>query len=146
MKLNELFDKVVDVQWGSTGDWGGSARFNIGGVDYGFEVQSQGDPNDMMQSAWKVSFFTRVDNAPSWVNTNTGNQFAVYSTVISLMKQFMEKEGYLPFVMDTADAGRNSLYQRMLRKFVPGWRVENTGKALVVYPPAEFIKHEEDDE
>lgn len=137
MKLTELFDTPTPAIWKSPN----VAYFNVDGVEYGLQVESRMLPTDEGEDCWLFDFFARINGAPKWNNTDTGNQYTVYSTVIGLMKQYMEKNGVRPFYMETNDAGRNSLYKRMLRRLVPDWTVDADEHFIIVYPPG--VQHEQ---
>ena len=69
-------------------------------------------------------------------NTGTGNQYTVYSTVIAMAKDHMQKYGIGPLYMFGEDNGRQSLYNRMVRKLLPDWttKISEIGE-LIAIPP-----------
>lgn len=136
MKLTELFDTGVKARWTQKEPAYSEARFNIEGTHYMFSGEPWATDRGGDVPAWRFEFsVVDEDGEYHYGNTGTGNQFAVYSTVISLIKEFVRERGVLPISMGADDIGRQSLYQRMIRKALPDWRVERVGKDINAYPP-----------
>lgn len=138
MKLLELFDKGADAHWFDISENGGMAEFIIGQQHYRFMISDfdVGDEYDV--KAWTVEF-SLVDKQgdPRYDNTGTGNQFPLYSTVLKLVKEFLEHVDMdpRPLVFGAADAGRKTLYARLMGRFLSGWKITTERQDVVAWPP-----------
>lgn len=145
MKLLELFDEGVNINWLRTDATMGRAEFTIDDTTYDFNIYNgmvwgsslTGDQSDKRQiTTWNVAFSVVDDQGEeNYGNTGTGNQFLVYSTVFQAIREFIDKAGMraLSFVAD--DTGRQRLYARFLKKYLPDWTTEFTQKTFIALPP-----------
>lgn len=151
MKLLELFDKSVDVQWHGPN----VAEWQINGVKYQFEMIEQGsddddwddedededgdwdDDEDSSGSVYVVSFTGQnAAGDMTFDNTGGGNQFLVYTTVFNCIRQFFKTYNVGPIQFEANDVGRQRLYRRFVAKFLPNWTVgSGTSRDVTVYPP-----------
>lgn len=135
MKLLELFDTPVNYKWTvDDPEYGGQAEFKIGRLLYIYTIADERLPSG--ESSWFIEFAAINDGRTAqYTNTGTGKQFLVYSTVLQLTREYTEKNGSRPLMFSADDDGRRSIYMRMLRKYLPGWKVETSGKGIFAYPP-----------
>lgn len=138
MKLLELFDKGADAHWYDISEVGGAAEFLIGKHRYRFMISEFDVGEDYEVQAWTVEF-SLVDGSgdPRYDNTGTGNQFPLYSTILGLVRQYMAEYGDRPLIFGAADAGRKTLYARMMGRFLRGWKITTTSGDVVAWPPGQ---------
>lgn len=138
MKLLELFDKGAEAHWFDISEVGGSAEFLIGEQRYRFMISEFEVGEDYEVPAWMVEF-SLVDKQgdPRYDNTGTGNQFPLYSTILGLVKEFLAHVSMepRPLIFGAADAGRKTLYARMMQRFLRGWTVTTEKQDVVAWPP-----------
>lgn len=87
-------------------------RFNVNGIPYDVEFEKQGDQ-------YAMAFYMRDKNGKALTHkTNTGNSFKVFSTVISILNQFINK--YQPskveFIADQDEPSRIRLYDTIIHR------------------------------
>lgn len=139
MKLLELFDHKASVVWVKPN----IAHWEINGVKYQCEIDVEGDDDYDDEEPGMVSYvvsFTGQDastGAQTHLNTNAGNQFAVYATVFDCVRQFIDSHGIAVLQFSAGDAGRQRLYKRFIAKYLPNWEVDESGlpDSFTVYPP-----------
>ena len=130
MKLIELFDVGVEVEWVTSNQ----ALWTIDGTRYVFDIEkdqlSDGVP------CLAVSFGARAPGQDfTYSNTGTGNQFQVYSTVLACVKHYISQFGELPLWFSAEDRGRQRLYGKFIKKFLPNWNLTQQDQIFVAYPP-----------
>lgn len=119
-RVNELFKSSTTVPY-ELKDLGDeySAKFAIGNVQY--ETFFEKDLNDyeFEGGIWDFSFALmnsqEHDAGFKMDNTGTGNEFIVYNTVLSVLREFITK--VKPAIINfEARGGRISLYARMMQR------------------------------
>lgn len=157
-QLLEGFDTVVDYSWTHQSKAVSSGVFKIGMMKYRVlidectvatdeEIQQYG--GDFINTVsgieggskfLDVQFGAALDDGSrdKWTfdNTGTGKQWVVLSTVIAMIKEHMSKFGVAPIYFSADDEGRQNVYTRLLRRFLPSWRVEQSecGTKFVAVP------------
>ena len=123
MRLNELFNNAqVRWKWDYNSDSEAEATFMAGEVQYKFYAYSSED------GIWEVEFkivnheFTKS----RYGITGTGNSSLVMSTVVSILKEFLQKyQGKVDkLIFSAAEQSRRDLYARMIRRLLPSWKFE----------------------
>lgn len=157
MKLHDLveaFTSVVPYTWTIREIDYTRGAFKVGDVEYnvhitgGHPIQSDhelksydGDETPVIAPGypryWEVVFSAKVGGKSTHSNTGTGGAWEVFSTVIDMVRDHMEKFGVGPIYVGAFDVGRQRLYPKMLRKFLVGWTVEvgEDGNEFIAYPP-----------
>lgn len=138
MKLLELFDKGTEAHWSDISEIGGSADFIIDEHRYRFMISEFEVGEDYEIPAWMVEFsLLDKQGDPRYDNTGTGNQFPLYSTILGLVKEFLAHVSMepRPLIFGAADAGRKTLYARMMQRFLRGWTVTTEKQDVVAWPP-----------
>lgn len=156
--LYEMFDAAVPFKWVVHKPHYNVADFTLGDVLYrvsittGTPLQTQEEVDEYVgdeaavlapgfDKFYDVEFSASVGkNRPTHMNTGTGNQYKVYATVVDIMKRVMGEFGVGPVYMSAFDESRVSLYPKMLKRLLPGWRVEELdidgeGYEFIAYPP-----------
>lgn len=123
MTLLELFDRVANFQLTADNE----GYFNISGKTYVVDFYPVGDTVDTIE----VSFGLRkgvTQGVPdyAWGVEGSGDEIMVFSTVIAIIRKFMNKNPSLKnlvFSAKLSEPSRVKLYNRMARTVMPGWEV-----------------------
>ena len=124
--LTELFEPTKkDWEWQFRGSEEATADFNVGNVPYRFHAYSNGE-ND-----WEVEFKVRTYDRSETARktrfglTGTGNSAQVMSTVVDIMREFLETyRGKIDTIGFTAEEpSRQKLYMRMMKRLLPNWTI-----------------------
>ena len=112
----EVFNKTLPWEWdeSETSDHHMTAYFKIDDAEYNVEFESS------MEDQWGFDFGRSVGNsAPVSDITGTGNQYAVFSTVIAIVKDFIRQVDPNQIVFSAArkEPSRVKLYDRMVKMF-----------------------------
>lgn len=136
MKLTEVLNSPVAVHWKSEGSGGAKAQFTVGESDYTVWIDRTYD-EETQDAAWEILFFLseRDTDELRMDTTGTGGQFQVYSTVFSILLEHMRKYGKFAVKMVAEDPSRQSLYPKLLNKFLPNWPVSVDGEDIIARPP-----------
>lgn len=82
---------------------------------------------------WEVTFELVIGNKRSQDITGTGNAAQVFSTVLSGIKQWLDRMKPDAFALSAREPSRQSLYRRMLKMLPPKiWDVEDLGSTFFV--------------
>lgn len=116
MLLFEIFNKTLPWEWDRKQYTNTNmvAYFQVDGAEYNVEFDSIGENH------WSCEFGRSVgDNAPVSTITGTGNQYAVFATVVDIVKEFMSQNDpdQLMFSAASKEPSRIRLYDRMLKMF-----------------------------
>lgn len=123
MKIYELFnDEKVSWKWDYNSATEAEATFVIGEVQYKFYAYTS-EPG-----LWDVEFKI-IEGGPQnnrFGITGTGNAAQVMSTVVSILKEFLQKyQGKInQLVFSAKEQSRRDLYARMVRRLLPTWGFE----------------------
>lgn len=146
MKLLELFDEGVNVDWVRWTDSVGRAEFEVDYTFYRFSMSTgtlylRDINNDRYDTrtvpSWDVAFAAVDENGDEeYGNTETGNQFHVYATILRCIREFITEKGVRPINFSADDEGRQRLYVRFIKRFLPDWTIHQVhAKRFVVTPP-----------
>ena len=123
MILTELFDQAVPHEMNGT-----SGKFEINGKSYTIDIVSPDEPG-----VYEVSFHLErqqpVDGKKEEYGvTNSGDEIAVFSTVVKIIKDFVAKTQVkeLVFAAKAKEPSRIKLYDRMVKRLGLGWRLDIT--------------------
>ena len=115
MLLNELFDNPVEWKYYNVSESGAAAAFVIGDNRYIVTI------NEYDYTVYNIIFeIANVNDQTKYDShgiTNTGNQYAVFSTVKDILKDFMSKHKTLALVFTAKEKSRASLYAKMVPLF-----------------------------
>ncbi len=109
--LNVVFDQPYPTQWTQYSD-GYEVYFEAANGDI-VMIQFEEWPADGL---WLVAFKRGVN----WLQTNTGDQFRIFSTVIQSIKEFVQKVNpkYIAFSSNKGESSRSRLYKKMVNKLI----------------------------
>ena len=111
------------------------ADFQINNLIYTFIA------NDLENdSTWDIEFRTDPidDNAKidSYGITNTGNQYAVYVTILDLINKFVQQHDPEVMIWQAEEPNRKKLYLRIIAQSFPDWKVELHNPHIWIYNPS----------
>jgi hypothetical protein len=117
MRIDELFDKAVPVEW-HLEPHGGNATFVAGGKTF---VASWGLSNK--DTEIDFSFYnTSVHPEQSTKITGTGDQHTVISTIIEILKSLLKKYPIKEITFVADEPNRRKLYTRIMKTVFPEWK------------------------
>lgn len=139
MRLTELFgsqDTTKTWEWTHFDDDTVEATFTVGDVPYRFVAYQDTDesPGD-----WEVEFVTKklAPGVSPFGVTGTGRASEVFSTVVNIMREFINKKGksIRRIAFAAKEGSRQDLYVRMVRRLLPDWIFEQKGPAFYLTRP-----------
>lgn len=127
MRLMELFDQPREYKWTTQQPRDRFvATFMVGDVLYRFsahwfpyENEETGDE----LSGYEIAFCASDGKKCRTDNTGTGNELAVYSTVVSLIREVVNMGRASRIAYDAADIKRKKIYPALIKKALPGWQL-----------------------
>lgn len=136
MKLFELFKQPTNVKWQVQNREHWRARFTAGEQNYIFDADQI--ELDGGGRGYEVKFGLQQGGGGPLIfgNTNTGNQYEVYSAVVKCMSDLLNVHTTTtPIMFSAADDGRKGIYTRFVQKYLKAWTLQSTGDDFIAYPP-----------
>ena len=139
MRITELFgaqDTTKTWEWKHFDNYTAEATFNVGDVPYRFIAYQ--DPYEA-PGDWDVEFV--IENPPPGAShygiTGTGRSSEVFSTVVNIMKEFINKKGksIRRLTFAAKEGSRQDLYARMIKRLLPDWTFEQKGANFILTRP-----------
>ena len=139
MRITELFgqqDTIKTWEWTSFDDNRVAANFTVGEIPYQFMAyqDSYEAPGD-----WDVEFIIKkpADGQSHYGITGTGRSAEVFSIVVNIMKEFINKKGksIRRLTFAAKEGSRQDLYARMIKRLLPDWTFEQSGANFVLTRP-----------
>jgi hypothetical protein len=137
--LTELFRAGQAWEWGHTSSEEAVANFKVGDVTYRFYAYED-NPRE-----WTITFrFLDSDKSQDVQSkpygygiTGSGNSAKVFSTVIDIMRDFLSRyeSKFDSIILSADEPSRKSLYMAMIKRLLPGWKVETSGYDIRVSKP-----------
>jgi hypothetical protein len=121
MLLREVFNKVLPWEWDKKNtDKNMVAYFSMAdGSEYNVEFNGA-----QFLNSWDVEFGRSEDSreAPKANITGTGDQYAVFATVIDIIREFMVQvdPDKITFYAENREPSRVKLYDKMVKMFPTG--------------------------
>ncbi len=118
MVLRELFNKVLPWKWDKKNtDNNMVAYFQMDdGSEYNIEFNGS-----QYSASWSIDFGRSANSkeAPKVVITGTGDQYAVFATVIDIIREFIVQVDpeTITFNADNREPSRVKLYDKMIKMF-----------------------------
>ena len=125
MHINELFTRTkVNWDWGFVGSEEMEAKFMVGEIEYQVYIYT----SDPESGSWEIEFKINNPEVPTGGRfgvTGTGNAAIVMSTVVDVVKGFLNKKrGEVTQITFSAkERSRRDLYARMVKRLLPTWIV-----------------------
>lgn len=131
--LTELFQPGKDWKWSFTGSEEAVAVFHVGKVPYMFHAYGP-DP------IWEVEFKqygNKLNRSQKFGLTGTGNSAEVMSTIVDIMRAFLEKykDKIEVLIFSAKEDSRQGLYARMVKRLLPDWTMKQEGESFVLTAP-----------
>ena len=124
--LSESFDSTVPYKWIVNDNKSAVAEFVIvqpgrffsKKLKYGFDAFNYGE-------SWKIAFYQIVKGKKVYSKTRTGSEKSVFSTVVSIMKDFLNTHEVNSVIFSAEDSNRQSLYSRLAKILLPTWKMHH---------------------
>lgn len=116
MRIDELFDKPLEIHWEWESGYNPIAYFDIGNVRYhvNFIRDTHKDSEDNIQ--WAVTFGLEL-NVSGHKREKKLNSFLVFSTVLKAIDEFFEKENPEKLLFSASNDELEKLYRKMMVYF-----------------------------
>ena len=142
-KLDELFQPGKKWQWEFKGSEEAIATFHVGGVPYLFHAYGA-------DGQWEVEFKRdgkKLDRTQKFGLTGTGNSAEVMSTVVDIMREFLDKykDKIEVLIFSAKEDSRQGLYAKMVKRLLPDWIMRQDKEEFILIAPSE-VKEEVLDE
>jgi ribosomal protein S18 acetylase RimI-like enzyme len=129
-KLEELFQPGKKWQWEFKGSEEAIATFHVGEVPYLFHAYGA-------DGHWEVEFKRdgqKLDRTQKFGLTGTGNSAEVMSTVVDIMREFLDKykDKIEVLIFSAKEDSRQGLYARMVKRLLPDWIMRQDGEEFIL--------------
>lgn len=125
--IKELFQPGTDWEWVYKGSEERVADFKVGNIPYRFTA-SMASPKE--PDIWELEFQSMDPKSRAKKDnfglTGTGNAADVFSTVIDIIRSLLSDKSITVNVlkMTAVEDNRGKLYQRMIRRLLPNWDIQ----------------------
>lgn len=131
--LSELFKPGKDWKWSFRGSEEAVAVFHVGELPYMFHAYGT-------DGVWEVEFKrhgSKLDRSTKFGLTGTGNSAEVMSTVVDIMRSFLDKysDKIETLVFSAKEDSRQSLYAKMTKRLLPNWNLHQEGGDFTLASP-----------
>ena len=131
--VKELFQQGKDWKWSFQGSEEAMAVFKIGKVPYMFHAYGA-------DGEWEVEFKRdgkKLDRTQKFGLTGTGNSADVMSTVVDIMRAFLDKykDKIQVLTFSAKEDSRQGLYARMVKRLLPDWTMTQKGEFFTLVAP-----------
>jgi 8-oxo-dGTP pyrophosphatase MutT (NUDIX family) len=131
--VTELFQPGKDWKWSFQGSEEAVAVFHVGEVPYMFHAYGS-------DGEWEAEFKrygNKLDRIQKFGLTGTGNSAEVMSTVVDIMRAFLEKykDKIQVLTFSAKEDSRQGLYARMVKRLLPDWTMKQSGEHFVLVAP-----------
>jgi len=135
--VTELFQPGKDWRWSFTGSEEAVAVFQVGDVPYMFHAYGS-------DGEWEAEFKrhgSKLDRVQKFGLTGTGNSAEVMSTVVDIMRAFLEKyqDKIQVLSFSAKEDSRQGLYARMVKRLLPNWTMKQSGEHFVLVAPKQDV-------
>ena len=135
--VTELFQPGKDWKWSFQGSEEAVAVFQVGEVSYMFHAYGA-------DGEWEAEFKrhgSKLDRIQKFGLTGTGNSAEVMSTVVDIMRAFLEKykDKIQVLTFSAKEDSRQGLYARMVKRLLPDWTMKQSGEHFVLVAPKQDV-------
>ncbi len=139
--LKELFQPGKDWKWSFQGSEEAVAVFQVGDIPYMFQAYGADGGAD---GEWEVSFKNAQrggDRGTKFGLTGTGNSAEVMSTVVDIMRSFLEKyqDRIQVLTFSAKEDSRQGLYARMVKRLLPTWTMTQKDEFFTLVAPKKEV-------
>jgi hypothetical protein len=137
MLIKELFQPGKKWQWSFTGSEEAVAVFHVGEVPYMFHAYGA-------DGQWEAEFKrhgSKLDRSQKFGLTGTGNSAEVMSTVVDIMRAFLDKykDKIEVLTFSAKEDSRQGLYARMVKRLLPTWTMRQEGEYFTLIAPKQDV-------
>lgn len=131
--ITELFQPGKKWQWEFNGSEEAIATFHVGEVPYLFHAYGA-------DGQWEVEFKRdgkKLDRTQKFGLTGTGNSAEVMSTVVDIMRAFLDKykDKIEVLIFSAKEDSRQGLYAKMVKRLLPDWIMKQDGEEFILIAP-----------
>jgi hypothetical protein len=131
--ITELFQPGKDWRWSFQGSEEAVAVFQIGEVPYMFHAYGS-------DGEWEAEFKqhgSKLSRTQKFGLTGTGNSAEVMSTVVDIMRAFLEKyrDKIQVLIFSAKEDSRQGLYARMVKRLLPNWTMTQKDEFFTLVAP-----------
>ncbi len=131
--ITELFQSGKKWQWEFNGSEEAIATFHVGEVPYLFHAYGA-------DGQWEVEFKRdgkKLDRTQKFGLTGTGNSAEVMSTVVDIMRAFLDKykDKIEVLIFSAKEDSRQGLYAKMVKRLLPDWIMKQDGEEFILVAP-----------
>ena len=135
--ISELFQSGKNWKWDFRGSEEALAEFTVGKVNYMFHAYGA-------DGQWEAEFKVndkKMDRLQKFGLTGTGNSAEVMSTVVDIMRSFLEKyqDQIEVLTFSAEEESRQGLYARMVQRLLPNWTMRRDGKYFTLIAPRQSV-------
>ena len=135
--VTELFEPGKPWQWSFQGSEEAVAVFQVGEVSYMFHAYGS-------DGEWEAEFKqhgSKLSRTQKFGLTGTGNSAEVMSTVVDIMRAFLEKyrDKIQVLSFSAKEDSRQGLYARMVKRLLPDWTMKQSGEHFVLVAPKQAV-------
>ena len=133
--LDELFQPGKDWKWSFQGSEEAVAVFHVGEIPYMFHAYGT-------DGVWEVEFKrhgSKLDRTSKFGLTGTGNSAEVMSTVVDIMRAFLEKykDKIETLTFSAKEDSRQGLYAKMVKRLLPNWTMKQDKEDFILIAPSQ---------
>jgi hypothetical protein len=135
--VTELFQPGKDWRWSFTGSEEAVAVFQVGDVPYMFHAYGA-------DGEWEAEFKrhgSKLSKSQKFGLTGTGNSAEVMSTVVDIMRAFLEKyqDKIQVLSFSAKEDSRQGLYARMVKRLLPDWTMQQKDQFFRLFAPKQGV-------
>jgi hypothetical protein len=135
--VTELFQPGKDWKWSFQGSEEAVAVFRIGEVPYMFHAYGA-------DGEWEAEFKqhgSKLSRTQKFGLTGTGNSAEVMSTVVDIMRAFLDKykDKIQVLGFSAKEDSRQGLYARMVKRLLPDWTMTRKGEFFILVAPTQNV-------
>jgi len=135
--VTELFQPGKDWRWSFQGSEEAVAVFHVGEVPYMFHAYGT-------DGEWEAEFKqhgSKLSRTQKFGLTGTGNSAEVMSTVVDIMRAFLDKykDKIQVLTFSAKEDSRQGLYARMVKRLLPDWTMKQKDEFFTLFAPKQEV-------
>ncbi len=136
--ITELFEPNKKWQWSFQGSEEAVAVFHVGEVPYMFHAYGT-------DGQWEVEFKrhgSKLDRMQKFGLTGTGNSAEVMSTVVDIMRAFLDKykDKIEVLIFSAKEDSRQGLYAKMVKRLLSNWIMKQDKEEFILIAPKQEVE------
>jgi hypothetical protein len=135
--IQELFAPGKDWRWSFQGSEEAVAVFQVADIPYMFHAYGA-------DGEWEAEFKqhgSKLSRSQKFGLTGTGNSAEVMSTVVDIMRAFLEKyrDKIQVLTFSAKEDSRQGLYARMVKRLLPNWTMTQKDEFFTLVAPKQDV-------